>query len=784
MRLLLLHHLFFAAWLGTLLLPSRTLAAAPETQPTISVVTLNLYHDRADWPKRRVQIAETLRALRPDVVLLQEVLQHEKLQNQAEWLAGEIGYAAHFVSVDPADRVHRYGNAILTPHPILQRDQLALEPRSDSRTAGMLRLEVRGEAINLYVTHLHHTGEGVALRERQVADLVAFIHRTAGEVPSLVGGDFNTVANAPEIAALTERFVDSFGTLHPHAGPETTTLNRAFFDQPRRIDHIFFERDRFEPLHSEILFTKPDANGTWASDHHGVLSRFAVVKSPNRPRAVRAAGAADPAPADAAAGFVTYEQFGAVGDGATDDLPAIVQAHAFANERGWPVRSNPQATYHLGRRALTAMIETDTDWSTSRFIIDDSQGVENHKLPLFEVRSRLAPVPLQLARLSAGQERLDVHPATDLLVLVENSQRRRFIRRGLNANDGTPQHEVFILRKDGSIEGAIEWDYDALTRVEARPIDAAPLTLRGGVFTNRGNRMQQPKGYNYWARNIRISRSNTIVDGIASRVVDEGEFGHPYSGFLHAVQVANITFRNCRIDPRKVYKTIGAAGEPVSMGTYGYRADLVVNFAMQHCRMEAIHDTSRWGVAATNFMKNVLLEDCVLSRMDVHQGVSGAYTIRRSTLGYMGIKAIGRGRLEVEDSTVHCENFITFRSDYGATWDGDVSIRNCRWVPPAKPGRTPAMFSVSNDGTHDFGYACAMPRVIRIDGLTVDDAAAKGVAYFDNPRGALGDRAPFPYRPTERVEVRGLKTASGQPPSLSVHAEIEKALPVRLDITP
>lgn len=268
--------LLFVTLLGLLSVPVDRLAAATEARPTITVVTLNLYHDRADWPKRRVQIAETLRALKPDVVLLQEVLQHATLQNQADWLAKEIGYESYFVSVDPPDRVQRYGNALLTAQPILQREQTVLEPRSDSRTAGMLRLNLRGQVVNVYVTHLHHSGEGVALRERQVADLVAFIQRTAGPEPSLVGGDFNTVADAPELAALTARFVDSFGTLHPNAGPETTTLNRAWFPMPRRIDHVFFERDRFEPQHSEILFTAPDAEGTWASDHHGVLSRFAV----------------------------------------------------------------------------------------------------------------------------------------------------------------------------------------------------------------------------------------------------------------------------------------------------------------------------------------------------------------------------------------------------------------------------------------------------------------------------------------------------------------------------
>ena len=88
-----------------------------------------------------------------------------------------------------------------------------------------------------------------------------------------------------------------------------------------------------------------------------------------------------------AAGVLSYEAFGAVGDGVTDDLPAICKAHTHANKIGLPVRSNPKATYHLGRKALTAIISTSTDWGTSKFIIDDSQSVENHKQPLFVDRS-------------------------------------------------------------------------------------------------------------------------------------------------------------------------------------------------------------------------------------------------------------------------------------------------------------------------------------------------------------------------------------------------------------
>ena len=37
-------------------------------------------------------------------------------------------------------------------------------------------------------------------------------------------------------------------------------------------------------------------------------------------------------------GVVTYEEFGAVGDGKTDDQMAIVAAHEAANAKGLPVR--------------------------------------------------------------------------------------------------------------------------------------------------------------------------------------------------------------------------------------------------------------------------------------------------------------------------------------------------------------------------------------------------------------------------------------------------------------
>lgn len=245
--------------------------AAPAQSPTLKVVTLNLYHDKDDWPRRRVQIAREMEQLRPDAIVLEEVLQHESLPNQAQWLAEQLGYDWHFISLDPADRPRRYGNAILTRRPILARGMQPLRPLEDSRSAGFVRIDLDGRPVNVFATHLHHTEQGGAMRAQQAADLIDYIEAKADGAPSVVAGDFNTAADSPELGRLRETFVDTFGVQHPQLqGLAASTLNPTYFKQPMRIDHVFFQRGAFQPLSSQIIFTRPDADGIWASDHHGL----------------------------------------------------------------------------------------------------------------------------------------------------------------------------------------------------------------------------------------------------------------------------------------------------------------------------------------------------------------------------------------------------------------------------------------------------------------------------------------------------------------------------------
>lgn len=58
----------------------------------MTLVTLNLHHDREDWPARRAYIARQLKQLAPDVIALQEVIERRgSVENQAAWLARKLG---------------------------------------------------------------------------------------------------------------------------------------------------------------------------------------------------------------------------------------------------------------------------------------------------------------------------------------------------------------------------------------------------------------------------------------------------------------------------------------------------------------------------------------------------------------------------------------------------------------------------------------------------------------------------------------------------------------------
>ncbi len=479
----------------------------------------------------------------------------------------------------------------------------------------------------------------------------------------------------------------------------------------------------------------------------------------------------------ASAAVVRYSDFGARGDGQTDDLDALAAAHAFANEQNLPVRAEAGATYYLGGRDRRIVIQTDTDFGDARFVIDD-RDVENRRADVFEIRSKLEPLDIGgVAALKQDQAELPVELPHDSLVIAINDHVRRYIRRGLNQNSGQAQTDVFLVDRAGRVDPKtpILWDFDQITGLEVLPIDPDPLTITGGRFTTIAN--AEESKYTYYARGLAVRRSNVVIDGLEHHVTGEGEHGAPYRGFVNIARCAHVTVRNSVLTGRKTYRTIGRAGKPVSMGSY----DLSINHAA-HVRIidctqtNSITDRRYWGIMASNYSKNLEFLRCELSRFDAHQGVYHA-TIKASTLGHMGINLIGKGDFLLEDSTVYGWRLVNLRRDYGSTWEGEWIIRRCVFVPDAGRQARPSLIGGSNDGQHDFGYPCFMPSKITIDTLHIDDAnhpeGYRGPTLFSdfNPEltGAGYEQA-FPYEVTKTVKFKNITTASGHALRLSDNA--------------
>lgn len=475
---------------------------------------------------------------------------------------------------------------------------------------------------------------------------------------------------------------------------------------------------------------------------------------------------------------IYYSQFGAVGDGITDDYNAICDAHRYANEHKLPVKAGIGERYYIGQSEKVAEIKTNTDWTGAEFIIDDSAiypGMVNNVV--FMVSPTEDITPPEIKSLKKGQKHLGFAPGRDMIITVEDHGRMRYKRYGINQNDGCPQTDTFVVKADGTILNDIIWDFDNISSIEAKPIEDE-LVIRGGVFTTVANRAEP--AYCYYYRNIKITRSNVVLENLAHTIVGEGEKGCPYAGFITIASAAYVTLRNVKLYPHKTYYTAVPNGR-VSMGSYEINAASSAFVRLEHVTQEHLMDTTKWGLMCTNFCKDFFLDGCSVSRFDAHMGVTNC-TILNSTLGFWCLNAIGHGTLLIDGCELNGGAVVNLRPDYGAFWDGKIIIKNSVWYPHHI---TPTIINSSNNGLHEFGYDCMMPHSVTIENLRIADTNV-GEGYhgarifndFDN-HPEIADKL-SPYKPTERLTVRNIICDSGIP--CKIMAERERFPDITCDI--
>ena len=437
---------------------------------------------------------------------------------------------------------------------------------------------------------------------------------------------------------------------------------------------------------------------------------------------------------------IYYEEFGAVGDGKTDDFEAIKAAHEYANENGHKVKAKSGATYYIKNMATRSIyIKTSVDFAGASFIIDDTEvskinGDGIADWDIFYVKPdndnfKLDSKNEYIKKLNEKDVAIDRETVTKLdlglgypaMLKIENSNVRHYIRYGSNANSGQAQCEIIVIDAEGNIDETTPFlfDFEDVTAITVYRLDDKPIEITNGKFTTLATKVQDTSN-KYILRGLRVSRPNTTLSNIEHYI--EGEipkgqmvngvafYANGYSGFFRVENTSNVEIRDSIASAHVNY------GSSYDITTK-YAND--VRFINVKQTEENFRDGSRWWIMGSNYCKNLYYDECYLTRFDAHAGVYNA-TIRNSTLS--SLRLIGGGDFVLEDSTIRARSYggdtvIMLREDFGSTWRGNIYIKNVLFDSVNELAKYETVAVIYGEWVnHNFGYDTYLPNLY-IDNL-------------------------------------------------------------------
>ena len=444
---------------------------------------------------------------------------------------------------------------------------------------------------------------------------------------------------------------------------------------------------------------------------------------------------------------VNYKMFGAVGDSQNDDGVQIKAAHSFANSINVPV-INTGGKYWL-KQTYGIEIRNNVDWGNTIFHIDEkfntSKGSKFHVVsdqPEQAITLSASEKDSVVKQLKPGVKIIpELAPYKNSLIFVTDKNDRIGFRAG-ERYDGQSwsREEFFYVEEHGRIIGDIAWEFKDYTSLVAQPASDGFLTISGGTFYLSGD----SSGKGYTRNGFSITRSRTIIKnqwvGLEKGKTDTAP--NPRSGFYSFSSVYDVTLENIRLIPYEQDRE--GTEKDVPAGTYGISAGRMLNGTFRHITAEGgpVH----WGVFGTNLNKNFRIENCRLNRVDVHFHCWNLY-IKDTNIGYRGISVTGGGDLFISDTTCENASFINFRRDFGAKWDGNIRISNCRFMPSGSQEHAVLNFFPMD---FDYKYPIGFGRSIIVENLVIDytGSAFKGICWLmktpDFSKMKHGERLFFP----------------------------------------
>lgn len=424
-------------------------------------------------------------------------------------------------------------------------------------------------------------------------------------------------------------------------------------------------------------------------------------------------------------GTISYVSEGADPTGVIPADDIIVATHEKANANQLKVVQNTGTFYWQNK---TATILTDTDLKGMTVRMDELSGtpVQTYDQPvMYQIDRKSAVIELDTPTITALNTTYASYFNKYSLILpaavfaqyagqmIEIRTAEVDVNRGGVVANPLFKNEKVTLTREGGIEQPLTFTYSGLiTGVKVYPREDFKLEFKLPKLLLEG--VQSFGLLKSFRNNVDIS--GLIIEEIITPVEGIREVIH----FIDCCDIYVHDF-DAQAQPR-----LGTDG------VYGITASGTVRRVY-----ERIRGNGGYGFTGDNYVRQTVYRDCWINRVDCHWGAYDI-TIENCTLRSWGILACGGGTLKATNNTYYIKDiseppgigisntfsFLTFRSDYGAEWDGDIYIDGLTYVVDVKtfvsfPTRRKFAVLTSNisDGSANYGRDMTHGRSITIQNV-------------------------------------------------------------------
>ena len=458
--------------------------------------------------------------------------------------------------------------------------------------------------------------------------------------------------------------------------------------------------------------------------------------------------------------LVNVKDFGAVGDGVTDDSQALYDAHVYANQTGKKVIYSKGD--YLIKEVGNIPIRTNVDLNGSKLIID-----QTNLTSIFDVETSHEWNDLDVDyfnRLHLSEFLTNTNYLPSLKNVVPENQLVNLVYSVDGETPETESREVIdetsVHTQNGKLIGNMIRGANNLIKIRYREIDTPILISDFKLHLIGKNQLSENKIFNVMRDNVTIDGVNVSRD-LVPQSLRKVIF---YSSYNYNLKLKNIDSYNPKQNIIPMDTTTNM------FDGYVISLNHSVDTLFEHVNATTVHSNGQtengtWGATGNNNFKNLVVEKSNISRIDAHDPCN-TVTVRDSVVDR--IQLCGSGKMYFDNVTFtpsQDPHMITIASVYhtklSSQWLGEIEVVNSTYKP---------IFDGDGDlyliytNAYNFKYKNFIPfNNLYVDNLTIDTSLLKAadisVRTF-NINKFSSERVS--YLP-KKVEIKNIKYANSKP---------------------